>query len=104
MPRKPPTFRMRPRPPRPSDVRPSAHRRGYDTAWNKLRALVLAEEPLCRPCRRADRVTEAEHVDHDVPLSRGGTNDRTNLVPMCQSCHSAKTATQDGGFGRRPQR
>jgi 5-methylcytosine-specific restriction protein A len=103
MPRKPPVFSMRPRPPRP-DARPSAHRRGYDAAWQRLRLVILGEEPLCRPCRQAGRTTAAEHVDHDVPLSKGGTNDPANLVPMCQPCHSAKTAAQDGGFGHRPTR
>lgn len=104
MPHKPPAFVMRPRPPRRPGDRPSAHRRGYDAHWQKLSALVLAEEPLCRPCGDAGRTTAATCVDHNTPLRRGGTNDRANLVPMCQSCHSAKTATEDGGFGRQPTR
>ncbi len=103
MPHKPPTFRMRPRPPRPPDKRPTANQRGYDGHWRKVRALVLSEEPLCRPCGQAGRTTEATCVDHATPLSKGGTHHRKNLVPMCQSCHSAKTATEDGGFGNRPR-
>lgn len=99
MPTKPPTYRPgKPRPARTGD-RPSASARGYDAHWRKLRLLVLAEEPLCRPCREAGRVTAAEHVDHNLALEKGGTNDRSNLVPMCHSCHSAKTVREDGGFG-----
>lgn len=80
-------------------LRASSGQRGYDSNWRKLRLMVLRAEPLCRACAAEGRVTEAEHVDHIVPLSRGGTNHRENLQPLCQSCHSRKTATQDGGFG-----
>ena len=29
-------------------------------------------------------------IDHDIPLSRGGTNYIDNLVPACKSCNSTK--------------
>lgn len=103
MPRKPPTFVMRPRPAPPPDGRPSAARRGYGATWRKLRLLILAEEPLCRRCAAEGRTTAAEHVDHDVPLERGGTNDRANLVPLCHPCHSRKTVEEDGGLGHSPR-
>lgn len=31
-----------------------------------------------------------EEVDHEVPLSRGGTNDPTNIRPACRSCNASK--------------
>lgn len=31
-----------------------------------------------------------ETIDHVVPLSRGGPNDRTNVVPACLSCNCSK--------------
>jgi 5-methylcytosine-specific restriction endonuclease McrA len=43
----------------------------------------------------------ATNVDHIVPRRRGGADlDPTNVQAMCASCHSAKTAIRDGGFGR----
>ena len=51
--------------------------------------MVLREEPMCRACGGA-----ASQVDHIMPLSRGGTNDRANLQPLCHSCHSRKTARE----------
>ena len=64
---------------------------GYGAAWQRLRRWVLATEPLCRNCARHGRVTAAQHVDHIVPKTQGGTDDRSNLQPLCMSCHSAKT-------------
>lgn len=33
---------------------------------------------------------KAQHVDHMIPVSRGGTNWPSNLVPACHSCNSRK--------------
>ncbi|MEG6507059.1 HNH endonuclease [Nitratidesulfovibrio sp. 1201_IL3209] len=77
--------------------RGSSHSRGYGAAWRRLRADVLRDEPLCRECARQGRVTPATDVDHIVARSRGGTDDRANLQPLCHRCHSRKTAREDGG-------
>jgi 5-methylcytosine-specific restriction protein A len=78
-----------PRPNRAPETRPSAALRGYDRTWARWRLMVLREEPMCRSCGGA-----ASQVDHITPLSRGGTNDRENLQPLCHSCHSRKTALE----------
>jgi len=90
-----------PRPRREPDERPSPSARGYDARWRKIRMGILSGEPLCRACEKQGRVTLATDVDHIIPLSRGGTNDPGNLQPLCHSCHSTKTAREDGAFGRR---
>jgi len=75
--------------------RPPSSQRGYGGSWRKLRAMVLNEQPICQHCRRE----AATEVDHIVPLSRGGENTMENLQGLCKSCHSRKTAREDGGFG-----
>ena len=65
--------------------------RGYDAAWQELRAAVLREEPFCRFCLAAGRHTASEHVDHIRPISVGGTNNRINLRALCASCHNSRT-------------
>ncbi|MCE8002153.1 HNH endonuclease signature motif containing protein [Billgrantia ethanolica] len=68
-------------------------------AWLKLRAQVLAEEPLCRTCMASGIVTPATDVDH----IHNGTGDFTDdnrreaLQPLCASCHSRKTRAEMNG-------
>ena len=79
----------------------SASRRGYDAAWRRLRALILARKPVCQVCGRE----EATDVDHTDSLISGGARlDESNCTPMCKSCHSKKTCRVDGGFGRAVER
>lgn len=71
-------------------------------AWRKLRAAVLAIEPLCRECAKHRRVRAANHVDHIN--GDASNNDMPNLQPLCAPCHSRKTATEDGGWGNTAKR
>ena len=75
----------------------TAHRHGSmdkrvtGRRWGTLRRSVLREEPMCR-LQLAGCTTFAEEVDHIVPLSLGGhPTDRSNLQPLCHSCHVKKT-------------
>ena len=79
--------------------RGSAASRGYDRAWQRLRRAVLAEEPLCRHCRRAGLLPEANEVHHVQPVARRPELrlERANLVPLCKPCHSAETAREQAG-------
>lgn len=44
---------------------------------------------ICFYCRR--QVPSAElTMDHIVPLSRGGTSSKANLVPTCKECNTKK--------------
>ena len=63
-------------------------------AWQKLRAVVLAERPLCEHCVARGIVSLATDVDH-----RDGdpsNNERSNLSSLCHACHSRKTARDHG--------
>lgn len=81
----------------------SASERGYGYRWRKLRARFLADHPLCAECLKTGRAVPATDVDHIVP-HRGNPDlmwDEGNLQALCHSCHSRKTASEDGGFGNR---
>jgi len=42
--------------------------------------------PICPYCNKNKSVS----IDHMIPLSKGGTNDIDNLLPVCVSCNSQK--------------
>ena len=72
-------------------------------AWRRLRAAVLAEEPLCRLCAAAGRTEAATEVDHIAPVCERPDLQmaRSNLRGLCHRCHAAVTAAQNGGAPRR---
>ena len=94
---------MQSRKTKPPENRPSAHMRGYGTRWRKVRLNHLKIEPLCRKCKKNDEITPATIVDHIKP-HKGNYElmwDTDNFQSLCKTCHDKKTATEDGGFGRK---
>lgn len=75
----------------------------YSHSHRKLRALLLAQEPMCRACKRAS----ATQADHIVPRYKGGADEFGNLQPLCAPCHAEKTAKESAeakGHRYRPRR
>lgn len=72
-------------------ARGSACARGYDSKWRIIRAAYLKAHPRCVECR--EPTTDVDHIDGD---SRH--NAWRNLRALCHSCHSRRTA-RDQGFG-----
>jgi len=66
----------------------------YRTAeWRRLRAIVLARDPVCRTPRCG---RPSSHVDHVTPRREGGSDDPLNLRGLCESCHNRRTADGNG--------
>ncbi len=65
--------------------------------WAHTRRRILARDKgVCYVCH----LPKATHVDHIVPVSRGGTDDDMNLASICVDCHQIKTSKEARG-GRR---
>jgi 5-methylcytosine-specific restriction endonuclease McrA len=63
--------------------------------WQRLRPTVLDEEPLCRFCAGKGLAVAATEVDHIVPIALRPDLRlvRSNLRPLCRSCHASLTAS-----------
>ena len=68
----------------------------YNTKqWKALRLAMLQDEPLCRECRAADKITLARVLDHIQPVRLGGEMwEQSNLQPLCVSCHQRKSQSE----------
>ncbi len=67
-----------------------------DRRYQKARRQYLAANPWCAMCGAI-----ATDLDHIIP-HRGDLRlfwDMNNWQGLCKSCHSKKTAREDGGFG-----
>lgn len=54
--------------------------RKYGRAWKRIRDRYAAEHPLCVMCLREGRLTPVQEVHHILPVSKGGTHARDNLI------------------------
>ena len=60
----------------------------YGRAWKRIRDRYASEHPLCEICLKKGHLTPVEEVHHIIPVSKGGTHARGNLMALCQSCHT----------------
>lgn len=77
---------------------PGRHERIRGRPLQRLRKQVMREQPLCPECEAEGRAVawyEGGELDHIVPLSKGGTNERSNLVGRCRPHHLAKSAKEN---------
>ncbi len=54
----------------------------------------LYAEPLCRDCKAQGRTTASYTPDHIIPLSKGGTDEDSNIRCLCHECHDLRTREQ----------
>lgn len=67
---------------------PSKPSKRQSISKKKLIAVMQNSNSACVACG----FTQDLHVDHIVPLSRGGTNDLENLQMLCSRCNLSKGA------------
>lgn len=62
-------------------------RKGSTSKWRKIReAVIKRDNGICYYCG----TTGANTCDHITPLSKGGTNDFSNLITACAACNYSK--------------
>jgi 5-methylcytosine-specific restriction endonuclease McrA len=65
-------------------------KRRRDARYQRLRRRMLAEHPYCSYCGSPGTDGNRLTLDHVVPLSQGGSNDRENLTVACDRCNKSK--------------
>lgn len=75
--------------------RGTRHERGYDYRWTTISTAVLKEHrdrygDVCPGWQREAHPATDLTVDHVIPKSAGGGDDRANLQVLCRSCNSSK--------------
>ena len=89
-------------PPAQDKRRPAAYRKWYTLPrFRKARDAFMNAHPLCARCGAV-----STDLDHIKPHKGDPVLfwDSSNWQALCASCHSIKTATEDGGFGNRSKR
>lgn len=68
-----------------------------EKSWNKIKEEVF--KIYGRKCINCGTTINI-NVHHKIPLSKGGTNDITNLIPLCKTCHEKlhKFSFNDEGY------
>lgn len=83
------------------DTKAGATPRVRGRTWTTTRQRIAARDGgVCADCGgmwRSDR----DHIDHQVPLEQGGSNDDSNLRLRCVECHQKKTDAETAArFGK----
>ena len=80
----------------------NAYKRYSSKKWKSFRKSFLHESPLCKnfdECKSF--ATEIDHIKAVASDFDEHFYDTNNLQGLCKSCHSKKTARENGGFGNK---
>ncbi len=76
-------------------------KRRYGRAWKRIRDKYAAGHPFCEMYFERGIIVPTKEIHHKLPLSEGGTHDRSNLIALCKSCHGAIHAKRGDYWGNR---
>jgi 5-methylcytosine-specific restriction endonuclease McrA len=86
-----PKSRLLRRPGRPRLLIPAKRYSLASFKAEDLETILLMQNYRCAVCRTSLR-RKKKHVDHIIPIARGGSNDRSNLQYLCVRCNIEKGA------------
>jgi rubredoxin len=66
---------------------PIMHKRNVSNSTKKW--VAANQSWKCAMCQ--ELLNETYQVDHEIPLHKGGSNEKENLRALCPNCHAKKT-------------
>ena len=65
-------------------------------AWRNFSIAYRHRHPLCVKCQARGIITQAQVVDHIVPIRKGADPFNTdNLQSLCHNCHNSKSGRRN---------
>lgn len=63
-------------------------------SWRNCARQYRNLKPLCENCKDKGRLTEAQVVDHIIPMPHGEGLDAENFMSLCHRCHNQKSGKE----------
>lgn len=61
----------------------------YGEGWKDFRVAIKKENGfICSQCGIGHSFENPIHLHHIIPVSKGGTNSKSNLISLCKICHN----------------
>lgn len=87
---------------KPQEGRKYDNKDYHTTAWRKLRAAHIEVNPLCVTCKKENRITPAQVVDHKINVASGRSQEERdslmwnpdNLQSLCNYHHNQKSGKE----------
>lgn len=71
------------------EVRPWGYQKGPNYGFGNTKAMVLARDDYTCQCCKGKHKDKKLEVHHIVFRSQGGSDDESNLITLCHTCHKA---------------
>lgn len=81
--------------------RSTEQKKRYGNNWHRTRNAYFREHQYCELCKRNGKTVQGEQVHHIIPIAEGGSNEWSNLMTLCRSCHSRLHAERGDRWGKR---
>jgi 5-methylcytosine-specific restriction endonuclease McrA len=58
--------------------------------YDLIKTVNKRDGGMCVICKSKGTFTKGSDTHHIIPLSKGGSNTMSNLITLCESCHSQR--------------